>query len=69
MATESDTRQLAILGFHKIGAPTGGEYPTWNYIPEATFIGFYRVPSNEQLASYRLYQLFAGYFGFPSFAS
>ncbi len=30
-------RKLAILAYHKIGEPPPGEYPTWNYVPEAIF--------------------------------
>jgi len=30
-------RQLAILGFHKIGEPPADGWPTWYYIPEAAF--------------------------------
>ncbi len=29
---------LAILGYHKIGAPAPGGWETWFYVPEATFI-------------------------------
>lgn len=31
-------RRIAILGFHKIGNPANGQYPTWNYISEQTFV-------------------------------
>jgi peptidoglycan/xylan/chitin deacetylase (PgdA/CDA1 family) len=30
---------LAVLGYHKIGEPPPGGWPTWFYIPEATFAG------------------------------
>ena len=40
--TKSRGRALAILSFHKIGEPSHGEYPTWNYIPEGTFLGYLR---------------------------
>jgi peptidoglycan/xylan/chitin deacetylase (PgdA/CDA1 family) len=33
-------RTVAILGFHKIGAPPAGTWPTWYYVPEATFVGY-----------------------------
>ena len=36
--TKPDGRQLAILGFHKIGEPAAGGWETWFYIPEATFV-------------------------------
>jgi peptidoglycan/xylan/chitin deacetylase (PgdA/CDA1 family) len=39
-STKSRRRALAILAFHKIGEPSHGEYPTWNYIPKETFIGY-----------------------------
>lgn len=39
---KSRERVLAVLAFHKIGEPSHGEYPTWNYIPEETFLGFLR---------------------------
>jgi peptidoglycan/xylan/chitin deacetylase (PgdA/CDA1 family) len=29
---------VAVLAYHKIGDPPPGEYPTWNYVPEATFL-------------------------------
>jgi peptidoglycan/xylan/chitin deacetylase (PgdA/CDA1 family) len=35
-----DRRIVAILGFHKIGAPPPGTWPTWFYVPEATFVGY-----------------------------
>jgi peptidoglycan/xylan/chitin deacetylase (PgdA/CDA1 family) len=37
---QSSGRTLAILGFHKIGAPPPGTWETWFYVPEATFIRF-----------------------------
>jgi peptidoglycan/xylan/chitin deacetylase (PgdA/CDA1 family) len=40
--TKSEERILAILAYHKIGEPSNGEYPTWNYVPEETFIGSLR---------------------------
>ncbi len=30
-------RVLAVLAFHKIGEPSDRAWPTWNYVPEATF--------------------------------
>jgi peptidoglycan/xylan/chitin deacetylase (PgdA/CDA1 family) len=38
--TQSQERVLAILGFHKIGAPPVGGWDTWFYVPEPTFEGF-----------------------------
>lgn len=38
--SRSARQALAILAFHKIGQPGNGQYPTWNYIPEATFVGY-----------------------------
>jgi peptidoglycan/xylan/chitin deacetylase (PgdA/CDA1 family) len=29
---------LAILAYHKIGAPPAGTWTTWNYVPEAAFL-------------------------------
>ena len=31
-------RQVAILGFHKIGEPPDG-WESWFYVPETTFVG------------------------------
>ncbi len=31
-------RKLAILGFHKIGTPPSGGWPSWFYVPEETFV-------------------------------
>jgi peptidoglycan/xylan/chitin deacetylase (PgdA/CDA1 family) len=42
MSTKSRRRMLAILAFHKIGEPSGDEYPTWNYILEDTFLRYLR---------------------------
>jgi len=30
-------RRVAVLGWHKIGAPPAGGWDTWYYVPEATF--------------------------------
>jgi peptidoglycan/xylan/chitin deacetylase (PgdA/CDA1 family) len=30
--------RLAIFSYHKIGVPTSDAYPTWNYVPEETFV-------------------------------
>lgn len=30
-------RGIAVLGFHKIGEPANGSYPTWNYISATKF--------------------------------
>ena len=29
---------LAILGYHKVGAPSAGAWETWYYVPEPTFV-------------------------------
>jgi peptidoglycan/xylan/chitin deacetylase (PgdA/CDA1 family) len=34
-----DAPAVAILGYHKIGEPRPGGWPTWFYTPEATFAG------------------------------
>lgn len=34
---QPDGRTLAILGYHKIGAPPASGWETWYYVPEATF--------------------------------
>jgi peptidoglycan/xylan/chitin deacetylase (PgdA/CDA1 family) len=44
---KSREQALAILAFHKIGEPSTGEHPTWNYIPEETFIGYLRYLSEN----------------------
>jgi peptidoglycan/xylan/chitin deacetylase (PgdA/CDA1 family) len=31
-------KRLAVLAYHKIGDPPPGEYPTWNYVPEVSFL-------------------------------
>lgn len=31
-------RRLAVLGFHKVGAPPANGWETWFYIPETTFV-------------------------------
>jgi peptidoglycan/xylan/chitin deacetylase (PgdA/CDA1 family) len=36
-SADAEERVLAILAFHKIGAPPPGGWETWNYIPERTF--------------------------------
>ena len=33
-----DDRVLAILGYHKVGAPSPGAWETWYYVPEPTFV-------------------------------
>lgn len=30
-------KELAILGYHKVGEPSPGGWATWNYVPETTF--------------------------------
>ena len=39
MGRPARDRKLAILGFHKIGAPSSGAEPSWWYVPEETFVG------------------------------
>ena len=34
----SRARTVAVLGFHKVGAPTPGSWETWYSIPEETFV-------------------------------
>jgi peptidoglycan/xylan/chitin deacetylase (PgdA/CDA1 family) len=36
--TSAAGKRVAVLAYHKIGEPPAGEYPTWNYVPEATFL-------------------------------
>lgn len=31
---------VAVLGFHKVGEPPAGGWPSWFYVPEDTFMGF-----------------------------
>src|SRR5215469_1068614 len=38
MSAPACARSLAILSFHKIGAPSDHEWNTWSYIPEKVFI-------------------------------
>src|SRR5215212_6388442 len=38
VSIRSNSRTLAILGFHKIGEPPPDGWETWFYIPEATFV-------------------------------
>src|SRR5262249_44465766 len=38
MNAPAGRRHLAILGYHKIGAPPPGGWETWSYVPEATFL-------------------------------
>ena len=38
MSAPTCARTLAILSFHKIGAPSDREWNTWFYIPEKVFI-------------------------------
>src|SRR5262245_35207660 len=35
----AEERMLAILGYHKVGAPSPGAWETWFYVPEHTFLG------------------------------
>jgi peptidoglycan/xylan/chitin deacetylase (PgdA/CDA1 family) len=37
---DSESSILAVLGFHKVGAPPPGGWDTWFYVPEATFLGY-----------------------------
>jgi peptidoglycan/xylan/chitin deacetylase (PgdA/CDA1 family) len=34
----ADDRVLAILGYHKVGAPSAGAWETWYYVPRPTFV-------------------------------
>lgn len=36
----AESRILAVLGFHKVGAPPPGGWDTWFYVPETTFVGY-----------------------------
>ena len=36
--TPNPPRAVAILAWHKIGPPPADGWPTWNYVPEATFL-------------------------------
>ncbi len=38
MGNQVGDRNLAILGYHKIGEPSPGGWETWYYVPEATFM-------------------------------
>jgi peptidoglycan/xylan/chitin deacetylase (PgdA/CDA1 family) len=33
------SRNLAILGYHKVGEPPPGDWQTWFYVPEEIFVG------------------------------
>jgi peptidoglycan/xylan/chitin deacetylase (PgdA/CDA1 family) len=37
-SAEPDDRIVAILGYHKVGAPSAGAWETWYYVPEPTFV-------------------------------
>ncbi|HYP20975.1 MAG TPA: polysaccharide deacetylase family protein [Chloroflexia bacterium] len=37
---DSESSILAVLGFHKVGAPPPGGWDTWFYVPETTFVGY-----------------------------
>lgn len=39
MRNQVGDRNLAILGYHKIGEPPSGGWPTWFYVPEDVFVG------------------------------
>ena len=39
MRNQLGGRNLAILGYHKIGEPPPGGWPTWFYVPEEIFVG------------------------------
>lgn len=41
--SSTNDRQLAILGYHKIGDPSPGAWETWFYIPEETFVSHLQV--------------------------
>ena len=36
--SRSIRRKTAVLAFHKIGKPSNGQHPTWNYISAETFL-------------------------------
>jgi peptidoglycan/xylan/chitin deacetylase (PgdA/CDA1 family) len=38
---------VAILGYHKIGPPGPGGWPTWFYVPEATFVEHLRMLAGD----------------------
>jgi peptidoglycan/xylan/chitin deacetylase (PgdA/CDA1 family) len=40
-------RTLAALAYHKIGAPVGGGWSTWFYVPEETFAAHLRLLQEE----------------------
>jgi peptidoglycan/xylan/chitin deacetylase (PgdA/CDA1 family) len=42
MNIPANSSVLAILAFHKIGAPSVGGWETWSYIPESTFVEYLR---------------------------
>ena len=39
--------RLAILGFHKIGRPKDGSYPSWNYVSGERFTEYLRLLEEE----------------------
>jgi peptidoglycan/xylan/chitin deacetylase (PgdA/CDA1 family) len=41
-------KALAVLAFHKIGEPTGGDCPTWNYVPVDTFVSYIRYLEKDR---------------------
>jgi peptidoglycan/xylan/chitin deacetylase (PgdA/CDA1 family) len=41
------SQRIAVLGFHKIGAPADGSYPTWNYVSVHCFRGYLRQLSDD----------------------
>jgi peptidoglycan/xylan/chitin deacetylase (PgdA/CDA1 family) len=41
------SRRIAVLGFHKIGAPADGSYPTWNYVSIGRFRDYLRHLSDD----------------------
>ena len=43
----------AILGFHKIGVPANGDYPTWNYVPVERLRAYLRALREAGLAASR----------------
>ncbi|MAG55947.1 MAG: hypothetical protein CMJ83_06630 [Planctomycetes bacterium] len=46
-ASEAAVRTVAVLGFHKIGAPPPGARPTWNYVSEDVFAGYLEFLRDE----------------------
>jgi len=41
------SKQIAVLGFHKIGEPADGSYPTWNYVSVERFREYLRILASD----------------------